>query len=128
MKINNHGQTLIIFVILIPLLLAIMAFVVDISYMYNEKLHLENTTKTIINENYKNRLDEDIEKKIKDLYKKNDIKINNLKIVGSQEYLQIKNNYKIDSIFGKVIGLKKYPIKVNLKGYEENNKIIIKKG
>ena len=123
MKLNNHGQTLIIFVILLPILLALMAFVVDISYMYNEKFHLENTTKMIIKNNYKNRLDNGIENKIKDLYKKNDIKINNLKIESTTNYLKIKNNYNIDSIFGKIVGLKKYKIKTNLKGYEEDNKI-----
>ena len=123
MKLNNHGQTLIIFVILLPLLLALVAFVVDISYMYNEKLHLENTTKTIIENVYDKRLDEDIEAKVSKLYKKNKINNKNIKVKGDSEYLQIKNNYEINSIFGKIIGLKKYKMKVNIKGYEKDNKI-----
>ena len=123
MKINNHGQTLIIFVILLPLILALIAFVVDISYMYNEKLHLENTTKTIIENVYDKRLDADIEAKVSKLYKKNKINNKNIKVKGDSDYLQIKNNYEINSIFGKIIGLKKYKMKANIKGYEKDNKI-----
>ena len=123
MKINNNGQTLIIFVILIPFLIMIMAFVVDISYMYSESSKLQNATKTIINDNYDKRLNDDIKKDIKELYKKNDIKTTNLKVDGNENYLKIKNNYKIESIFGKIIGIKTYNIKVSLKGYKENNKI-----
>ena len=106
MKINNNGQTLIIFVILIPFLIMIMAFVVDISYMYSESSKLQNATKTIINDNYDKRLNDDIKKDIKELYKKNDIKTTNLKVDGNENYLKIKNNYKIESIFGKIIGIK----------------------
>ena len=125
MKINNHGQTLIIFVILLPLLLALIAFVVDISYMYGEKLHLQNTTKMIIKNNYKDRLENNIENKVKDLYKKNNIKVYQSDIKTSNDYFKIETKSEIDSIFGKVIGLKKYKIKVSLKGYKKEDKIII---
>ena len=127
MKLNNKGQTLIIFVILIPLLITLMAFVVDISYMYKESNKLENTTKTIIKNVYNERLDGDIEKKVKDLYKENKIDNKNVKVSTKNEYLIVKNEYEVDSIFGKLIGIKKYKVKVNLKGYEKNNKIVFTK-
>lgn len=125
MKINNHGQTLVIFVILLPVLLMIMAFVVDISYMYYESNKLENTTNMIIKKNYDKRLDDDIKNTIKNLYKKNDINTSNLKVEGKEEYLKIQNNYKVSSIFGKIIGIKTYKIKVSLKGYKDNNNLKI---
>ena len=127
MKLNNKGQTLIIFVILIPLLITLMAFVVDISYMYRENNKLENTTKTIIKNLYDERLNENIESKVKDLYKKNKIDIKNIKISAKDDYLIIENNYEVNSIFGKLIGLKKYKIKVDIKGYKKNGKIVFTK-
>ncbi|MBE6160793.1 MAG: pilus assembly protein [Firmicutes bacterium] len=122
-KLNKKGQTLIMFVILIPLLIMMLALVVDVSYMTNEKIKLDSTTKTIIKEMFDNRFDNDMEDKIYNLYKKNKINYENVKIDKKEEYLKIKNYYEIDSIFGKIIGLKKYKIKTSIKGYKEKNKI-----
>ena len=127
MKLNNKGQTLVIFIILIPLLITLMAFVVDISYMYRENNKLENTTKTIIKNLYDERLDGNIESKVKDLYKKNKIDEKNVKVTASDDYLTIDNNYEVKSIFGKLIGLKKYKVKVVIKGHKKNGKIVFTK-
>lgn len=127
MKLNNKGQTLILFVVLIPVLLMVLAIVVDVSLMYHEKIKSENTTKTIIKNVYGNRSDDNIKNQIKDLFKKNNIEYKNIKISSTSEYIKITNNYEIDSIFGKIIGFKKYKIKINIKGYMKNNKIIFTK-
>ena len=37
-KLNNKGQTLIMFILLIPLILVIMALVIDTSFVYKEKI------------------------------------------------------------------------------------------
>ena len=116
-KLNNHGQTLIMFVILLPIMLVLLALVVDISYMYREKNKLENTTKTIIKELYYHKQDDDIKNKVVNLYKKNKINIDNVTIKITDDYFIVNNNYEIDSIFGKIIGLKKYKVKVSFKGY-----------
>ena len=127
MKLNNKGQTLIFFVILIPLLLMLLAIVVDVSLMHREKIKLENTTKIIIKNVYDNKMDSDINQKIKNLYNKNDINSKNVKIRINDDYLQIGNQYEIDSIFGKIIGFKKDRVKVNIKGYKKNGKIVFTK-
>ena len=57
------------------------------------------------------------------LYKKNNIDTDNLKITIKDNNFIIKNEYEIDSIFGKIIGLKKYEVKVSLKGYYDGNKL-----
>lgn len=126
-NLNNHGQTLIVFVVLLPILITLLAVVVDTSYMYREKIKLESVTKTTIKNLYDERLDSNIESKIKKLYKKNKIDCKNLKVEATSNYFIIKNNYEIDSIFGKIIGLKKYKIKTSLKGYIKEDKIKIAK-
>jgi Flp pilus assembly protein TadG len=124
-KLNNKGQTLILFVILIPIVLVLMALVIDTSYLYKEKTKLESTTKTIIKNNYDKKDSDDIDKIITDLYQKNNIETNNLIISVSDNSLAIKNYYSIDSIFGNIIGIKKYDIKVSLKGIKNNDEIKI---
>ena len=42
MKLNNKGQSLVMFVLLIPLLMLILVMVVDIGNMVNVKLELNN--------------------------------------------------------------------------------------
>lgn len=122
-KLNNNGQTLIMFVILVPVIILLMALVIDISYLYRENAKLEGTTKIIIKNLYNKKEDSNIEDMVIELYKKNDINTANLKVNSNNEFLKIENNYKIDSIFGKIIGLKRYEVKVSLKGYYDNNKI-----
>ena len=45
---DNKGQTLVVFVLLIPLFMVLAAFIVDNSIIVNKNLHLKNVTKDII--------------------------------------------------------------------------------
>ena len=51
-KLNNKGQTLIMFILLIPLILVIMALVIDTSFVYKEKIKFQSVTKTIMKNTY----------------------------------------------------------------------------
>lgn len=126
-NLNNKGQTLIMFVILVPVLLILMAIVIDIGYLYRENAKLKSVTKTIIKDVYSKKDANNINNLIYDLYKKNNINTQNIKIENNVNYLKITNKYNIDSIFGKIIGIKKYELKVSLKGYNDGQKIQVKK-
>lgn len=122
-RLNNKGQTLIMFIILIPVTIMLMALIVDSSYLYIKKTKLENTTANIIENLYLKKDDENIIALVEELYNKNDIQTKKLKVDIQNDYFKISNEYKIDSIFGSIIGLKKYDVKVSLKGYYENDKV-----
>lgn len=122
---NRKGQTLILFVLMIPVLLILAALVIDIGLMTNEKIKSSNVTAMILKEEYENRNQRDIEKRIKSSYEKNKIETENLDIKASNDYLWIQNEYNIDSIFGKLIGIKNYRIKINKKIQKEKDKWII---
>ena len=77
---NKHGQTLIIFIILIPMFLGILALVIDIGLVVSKKIELKETTKTIVKENIKNLNNKNFNKQISDLLEKNNIETKNLKI------------------------------------------------
>lgn len=122
--INKKGQTLILFVILIPLILALGALVTDITYISEAQNKLTNTTSIIIEEALnKNLSDNDIKK----LYEKNQIDTSNLKITRTPNKINIKLQDTKPSIFGGIIGIKEYKVKVNMFGTNKDNKIIIDK-
>ncbi len=124
---NKKGQTLVLFILFIPLFIIIGALIIDSGIIIKEKIRLENITKMVINDYYYEKDEINIENNIKDIFKKNNIKTDNLIIEHNNTYLIIKNNYYINSIFGKIIKLEKYNIKVSYKGYLDNEIIRIEK-
>lgn len=72
-NMNNRGQALIEFVLILPIFILILFSVIDFGIIFNKKSSLENDSVDIINL-YKNgkTLDE-----IKDIYKDNNIDISN---------------------------------------------------
>lgn len=122
---NHKGQTLIIFVIMIPVLI-LAALVIDLGIMSYEKTKLSGITTTILKEFYEKR-ENDCETEIRKLYEKNHIPVENLKVVGTKEYLEIENQYEIKSVFGTLIGINKYSLSIHKKIRKENDKFIIQK-
>ena len=122
-KLNNKGQTLIMFILLIPLILVIMALVIDTSFVYKEKIKFQSVTKTIMKTTYENKDATDFNDKIINLYKKNGIDTNNIVIKVNSDSIVIKNQTKVKSIFGNIIGIKNYKVKFLYKIYKENESI-----
>lgn len=122
-KLNNKGQTLIMFILLIPLILVIMALVVDTSFVYKEKIKFQSVTKTIMKTTYENKDATDFNDKIINLYKKNGIYTNNIVIKVNSNSVVIKNQAKVKSVFGNIIGIKNYEVKFSYKIYKENESI-----
>ncbi len=121
MMLNHRGQSLVLFIIVIPLIIGLVALIVDLGLMTSKKVKLNEVTREILKEVITK---DNYEELIKKLYQENDIDIDNLEIV-KNDYLRIKNEIDVDSIFGKIIGLKKYTIKVDLKASYQNGKIKI---
>ena len=120
---NNKGQTLVLFIIFIPILIMLAAFVIDTGLIIKESTRLKATTKTILKDvYYKENLNEEM---ITNLFKENNIKTDNLEINILENQITVKNAYKIESIFGKLIGLEEYNVKVALTIKEENNELKI---
>ena len=109
---NNKGQVLVIFIILLPLFLLILGFVIDIGLLSIEKRRISNNVYDAV-EYYLESNDKD---KTIDLLEDNldgvDIKIND-----SDDYVEItvKKSYK---------GLYKEEINITYKGIKETKEII----
>ncbi len=124
---NKKGQTLIAFVILLPVLLLLLAFVVDTGLLLQENTKLTNTTKTILKTMYDKKGEVHFEKDIKNLYQKNNIPTENIKLTVHAQEVIVENQYSIESIFGKIIGIKNYPLKIKMRAFKNTDKIIISK-
>lgn len=119
---SKRGQTLVLFIIFIPIFIGLAALVIDTGLVISKKVQLKETTKTIIKEYFNKNLNEN---EINDLMVKNDVDVGNLVIEIEDNKIVLNNETKIDSIFGGLIGIKNYKIKIQVTGYKENDKVIV---
>lgn len=123
---NNKGQTLVLFIMLLPLLFILLCLVVDIGFLYSEKNKLNNVVKENIEYFLKNDI-ENIENDLSKLLYKNieNIKIKKVEFKDNKLTVKITKNYK--SIFSNIINKDIYEIKVSYVGYKIDDKVIIEK-
>ncbi len=120
---NKKGQTLIIFVILIPIILFMMAIVVDVGILTHEF----QKTRGIIDNGIELYFENHDKKEIEKILKLNDIPDYNLRITEEEQKVVVEITYKIDALFGKIIHLDQYDISIKRVGKWENNQVIISK-
>lgn len=108
---NNKGQTLILFVLLLPLLLLLMAFVIDTGMILKEKTKLDSTLRTVLKTTYKEKEEENYEERLTKLLEENEIPCNNMELELKENKIRLQITYEKESIFGKIIGLNTYKIK-----------------
>lgn len=117
---NNKGQVLVIFVILIPLFLLMLVFVVDYGLLSVEKRKLNNNTYDAV-EYYLNNLDEEnINDKIIELLA-NNLGSVDIYFLDSEDYIEIevKDNYK--SLYNKITNNE---LSIKYKGFKQSKEII----
>ena len=106
---NNRGQSLITFVLILPLICLFLAFFIDSSLSMMEKHKIDG----IISDNMKSSLENDIRdaEKIKNAIKSNeDI---NVSVTIEDDILKIKAEAKKNSLFGKMLNFSWYNLKYN---------------
>ena len=115
---NNKGQTLVLFVVLIPLILMLFAFVFDSAYISRKDTELEGIATSSLKSVMESGASyEDVIKVIKE----NDENIEVISLDDNSIHLM----NKIDPIFVKIIGYDKYNLEVSLSGKIIDGKLII---
>ena len=120
---NNKGQTLIIFVILIPILILVAALVVDTGLMTFEKERYRGIIENGIEEYFDTGNVEETEK----IFSLNDIAKEEYTIIIQENQIEVSLNTSVEAIFGKIINLQEYEIKMNYVGTKEGERVIINK-
>jgi hypothetical protein len=124
---NRKGQTLILFVIMIPIFLTLAALVIDLGLLNSAKKKLDHTTMTILKEFYPKRMEANVKEEIKESYEKNHLKTDHLVIEITDASLKIVTEGEVKSIFGRLIGFNEYQFKTTKTIREENNHFSITK-
>lgn len=125
---NNKGQVLVFFVVLIPVFIALAAFAIDISYTYYQSNKLDNINRMVIKYGLNNLTDDDIKSKMAELLLKNDSDISNYEINIKNNVITLKAEKEINSIFSGFLNIETYHLSSDFKGYNKSGKVIIKKG
>ena len=117
MKLNNKGQALVAFIILLPIILFILSMVIDLGLMGLEKRKINNTVRDSIEYGLKHNSSKE---QIRGMIDKN-IKYENITIDMNDD-INISLYYRYNTIFGFI---KKKDLRIKYHGYKENNKIKI---
>lgn len=107
---NNKGQVLIFFVLIIPLLLLGAAYIIDSTYIAYNTNKLNGINSLIIRDASIKKLSVE---EIKEYIKKNDKDIEIEFIFVSDEKLELNLKKEIKSLFGVIIGKDSYTITSN---------------
>ena len=107
-RLNNKGQSLVMFICLLPILLLIVLAIVDVSRMVIEKNKLNNFNYIAISYYSSHKEDDDVTERIISLVKRNDEDIINVRINKDKNTIYLDK--KIDSTMGKIIGISEYEI------------------
>lgn len=101
-KLNKKGQSLIIFIIFLPVILMSFALTIDVGLMYHAKIKGSSLLESAKKEN----LD------IEDYFKINGIDILSMERSRNDNGSCVIINYKIESVFGSLLGYNEYDIEV----------------
>lgn len=140
MRLNNKGQSLVLFILFIPMLLGIMALVIDVGNALAIKNNIDNNLEYVLDYGLKNG-EVFFENKDKEYY--NEELINwkdDLKRLLDYNLSDIKNEIKIDNdviiitsesyvkgIFSNILNIKGFKVESEYRGYIKDNEQVIEK-
>ncbi len=124
---NNRGQSLISFVLIIPIILMILFMVYDIGSMVLLRERLDNINYVVIDYGLDKLDDLELNHKLNDMIKKNKDDIDIINISISEGKIKIILEDKIDNKLSLINKFRVFNIKSSYIGYMENDKKIIRK-
>lgn len=120
LKINNKGQSLVMFVLIIPMFLLILTLVYDVGNAIYEKDRLSNTNYLTI-EYGLNNIDTVTENDLKNLIEQNTSNLKYIYVTIEENQIEIKMEKDAKSIIGKMFNFNLVKIISHYKGKIINN-------
>lgn len=124
---NNKGQVLVLFVLMVPLIIFIIAYFLENMFISNEKQKLDNINQMLLEYSYENKENVGLYDAILNLALKNDKEIIIESFDINIDYIEITLSKDMDSMFGKIIGINKYEIISKYKATISDDKVIYEK-
>ena len=116
--LNNKGQSLVLFVIVLPILLLILILVLDIGKAITLKKELNNINDIAMDYGLNNLNKENLEEELFNLIKLNNNDIDKVVVSLDNEKIYIKMEEKIDGVFTNFIDIPIFNINLSYVGYK----------
>ena len=137
---NNKGQSLVLFIVVIPILLGVMALVVDLGNAFCKKAEINSVLEYVLDygtlngevffENEgKEYFNEELviwKDKLKNLLDYN-LDYSENKIILNDKVITINSKTYVEGIFSNILNIKGFKIESEYQGYIENDKVVIKR-
>lgn len=114
LNLNNKGQTLVMFIILLPILLFVLTLVYDVGNAIYEKNRLSNTNYMVVEYALRNSLVSEDE--LVELINKNDNDISDITIMMIDNSVTITLTKDIKGVFGKMFGFNLTSVRSEYRG------------
>lgn len=121
--LNNKGQSLVLFILMIPILLGVMALVIDVGNVFNKKNEMENAIEFVIDYGLQKELEEN---ELKKLLNYNLEDCENTLVIEDGKIIVFSNTY-VDGIFSNLLNIKGFSIESSYQGYLDGEKKKIEK-
>lgn len=103
--LNNKGQSLVLFVIVLPILILLLILVIDIGKIIVLKQELNNISELVLDYGLDNFDSENIENELVNLIKLNKNDVDNINVYIEDDKIYVKLSEKCDGIFSSFIDL-----------------------
>ncbi len=121
LKLNNKGQTLVLFVILIPVFILLLTLVYDVGNAIYEKNRLSNTSYVVISYGLDN-IETISESELTNLIRKDIDNLSYIYVSIKDDTIEIELKKKIKGVIGKMFGFDLTEVDSYTKGKKENDK------
>lgn len=122
-RLNNKGQTLVLFVMLLPIMLLLMILVFDIGKLIYSKQELNHISSMIVTYGMEHYDEDDIENELVELVLLNCDDVRNVSVNVSDEEVLVDIERVGDSIFGNIINIDMFEVRSSYIGNVTDNKI-----
>ena len=125
--LNNKGQSLVLFIVVLPILLLILVLVIDIGRIIVFKQELDNINKIALDYGLDNLEIDNLNDKMVEIIKLNNKKIDDININLENNKLYIELNIDMGGMLSELVDITIFDIKSSYVGYVEDNKKIIER-
>ena len=125
--LNNKGQSLVLFVVVLPILLLVLVLVIDIGRAICLKQELNNVNKLVLDYGLDNLDNENIVNELTKLVNLNNDEVDEIDIQIDNNKLYIKLNSDFDMMLSGLIDISIFDINSYYVGYMEDNEKRIEK-
>ena len=125
--LNNKGQSLILFIVILPILLLILVLVIDVGRIIVLKQELDNINKIVLDYGLDNLDMDDLNNKMVELVKLNNNEIDDININLEEDKLYIELNMDTGGMLSGLVDISIFDIKSSYVGYIKDDKKIIER-